>query len=140
MRPEQSNAETRPTGQDGYALLEVLVAGVVQGIALTGLALMFSLGQALVVGQGDERVALYLAQQKIEESRSLGFSGVAMGSQTDTVTAGETAAQTFSRIICITYVSDTSLGEPPAGGCTVGSPTSLKRVSFTVSPTQRQAE
>jgi type II secretory pathway pseudopilin PulG len=140
MRPEQPNAETRPTGQEGYALLEVLVAGVVQGIALTGLALMFSLGQVTVVGQGDERVALYLAQQKIEEARSLGFFGIAMGSQTDTVTAGETGNQTFTRVTCTTYVSDTNLGEPPAGGCPAGATTGTKRVKVTVTPTQRQTD
>jgi len=140
MRHGESSAKKRTTGEDGYALLEVLVGGVVQAIALVGLALMFALGQALVVAQGDDRVALYLAQQKIEEARSLGFSAVAMGSHTDTVTAGQTAGQTFTRVTCISYVGDASLGEPPAGGCAVGAGTSTKRIKVTVTPAQPQAD
>jgi Tfp pilus assembly protein PilV len=51
----------------GIALLEVLIAGLVLGIAVTGLAMMFVRGQGFVVAEGDTRVALYLAQQKVEK-------------------------------------------------------------------------
>jgi len=46
----------------------------VVGIAAIGLALMFAHGQAFIAGEGDNRVAVYLAQQKIERCRAQGFA------------------------------------------------------------------
>ena len=60
-------------GQRGVALLEVLIAGVILGIAVIGLASMFSVGQTFIVSEGDERAAIFLAQQKIETLRRLEF-------------------------------------------------------------------
>jgi prepilin-type N-terminal cleavage/methylation domain-containing protein len=60
-------------GQEGFTLLEVLVAAMILGIALVGLTLLLSRGQAFLVAQGDARIALYLAEQKIERLRGLGF-------------------------------------------------------------------
>jgi hypothetical protein len=39
-----------------------------------GLAMMFALGSTWVVGRGDNRVAAYLAQQKIEALRSVQYT------------------------------------------------------------------
>src|SRR2546426_3889776 len=58
----------------GIALLEVLTAGVVLSIAMIGLALMFSLGASFVTAEGGERIALYLAQQRMEELRAIGLA------------------------------------------------------------------
>ena len=56
------------------SLIEVIISTGVLGVALVGLTLMLSRGQAFVIEQGDTRVALHLAQQKIEKFRALGFS------------------------------------------------------------------
>lgn len=72
-------------GAEGIAILEVLIAGVVLAIAIIGLALMFSSGQSLVVAEGDERVSIYLAQQKIERLRALLFRCIPVGITGDAV-------------------------------------------------------
>ena len=59
----------------GIAFLEVLAAGVTLSIALIGLALMFSLGMSWVSAEGGERIALFLAQRRIEELRTMGLAG-----------------------------------------------------------------
>ena len=58
----------------GIALLEVLTAGVVLSIAMIGLALLFSMGSSYVAAEGGERVALFLAQQRLEELRAVGLA------------------------------------------------------------------
>ena len=58
----------------GIALLEVLTAGVVLSIAMIGLALLFSMGSSYVAAEGGERVALFLAQQRLEELRAIGLA------------------------------------------------------------------
>ncbi|HEV8437144.1 MAG TPA: hypothetical protein VGT40_03525 [Methylomirabilota bacterium] len=123
----------------GIALLEVLVSGVVMAVAVIGLALMFGLGQSLAVAQGDERLALYLAEQKLEQLRALGFAAVAVGSQTETLTGGQSNVQTFLRTTCIVYVDDTTLGEPADTACVAGVATATKRIRVTVTPAIEQA-
>src|SRR5262245_55534711 len=66
-------------GEAGVSLLEVLVTALVVAVAIVGLTIMLSRGQAAVVQQGDTRVALQLAQQKIERLRALGFSAAKVG-------------------------------------------------------------
>lgn len=67
----------------GITLIEVLIASLVVGIAAVGLALMFAHGQAFIAGEGDNRVAVYLAQQKIELSRAQGFTALTVGTTTE---------------------------------------------------------
>jgi len=62
-----------PSPQHGFALLEILIGGAILAVAVVGIAFMFSEGQSYAVASGDERVALALAQEKIEHVRSLGF-------------------------------------------------------------------
>ena len=74
-------------GEPGMALLEVLVAATFLGIAAVGIAMMFARGLAFTVGEGDDRVAIYLAQQKIESLKAMTFAcipigGPGMGDQT----------------------------------------------------------
>lgn len=55
------------------SIIEVLVATLIVGIAAVGTIFMFSAGQATTAAVGQDRVALYLAQQRIEQVRSTGF-------------------------------------------------------------------
>ncbi len=131
----KQTGESKPlTGQQGAILLEVLIGGTVQAIALIGLALMFSTGQSMIIAEGSQRVELYLAEQKLEALRSLGFAGAGTGPQTETIATGQGGAETFTRVTCVWYVSNTTLGEPAGSGCTVGSVTSTKRLRVTVTP------
>jgi hypothetical protein len=60
-------------GERGSALLEVLMSGMIMAITVLGIAFMFAAGHSYVVADGDDRIALGLAQHKIEALRSLGF-------------------------------------------------------------------
>src|SRR5215475_7805615 len=57
--------------RSGITLIESLIACLVVGIAAVGLATMFARGQASISGEGDNRVAVYLAQQKVEMARAM---------------------------------------------------------------------
>jgi Tfp pilus assembly protein PilV len=61
-------------GQRGIALLEILVSGVILSIAIIGLALMFSFGASYIAAEGGERIAVFLAQQRMEELRAIGLA------------------------------------------------------------------
>jgi len=111
------------SGQWGAALLEVLMAGVILAIAIIGLAVLFSWGQSLVVAQGDDRVSLYLAQQKLESLRASGYTAVeALNSNCggtpdadENLTAGAGNVQSFTRQTAIEHVNDTNLTTPECG-------------------------
>jgi len=66
-------------GQEGFSLIEVLVVALILGVATTGLTLLLSRGQAAMVAEGDTRIALYLAQQKVERFRGLGSGSAKVG-------------------------------------------------------------
>ena len=52
-------------------LIELLIASLIVGVAVVGLSLMFAQGAAMTASQGDDRVAISLAQQRIEELRAI---------------------------------------------------------------------
>jgi type II secretory pathway pseudopilin PulG len=87
---------SRMTNQGGYTLIELLFSAFILGVVITGLALLLSRGQEFVVEQGDTRVALHLAQQKIEKLLAVGFSASLIGDRTngDGVTKGCAVAGT----------------------------------------------
>lgn len=113
--------------QRGVAIIEVLIAGVVLAIAIIGLALMFSSGETYVVAEGDERVAIYLAQQKIEELRSKGWGSVPIG------TVGESAVSGFPRYSRTTVVKCVNPNDPSLDVNPCGSPRTAIKISVTVS-------
>ena len=57
----------------GVSIIEVLIAALLLGIATAGVPLMFGTGQAFIVGEGNNRVALALARQAVEQVRASGF-------------------------------------------------------------------
>jgi Tfp pilus assembly protein PilV len=103
------NINEPSAGQHGMALLEVVVAALILAVAVLGLALMLSQGQAVTVAQGDTRVALHLAQQKVEKLTGLGWSA--------------------------TPVADRTNGDGVNNGCTVAGANNEPCYSETFSPT-----
>jgi prepilin-type N-terminal cleavage/methylation domain-containing protein len=57
----------------GMSLLEVLFGIAIVGVAAVGMAMMFGMGQSMVQGGGDNRAALSIAQQRLEQVRAAGF-------------------------------------------------------------------
>lgn len=60
------------------SLLEVLFGIAVVAIASVGMAMMFGMGQGMVQGGGDNRAALSLAQQRLEQVRAAGFGAATL--------------------------------------------------------------
>lgn len=119
----------------GVALLEVLIAGVILAITIIGLASMFSSGQSFVVAHGDEWVALYLGQQKIEELTVAGFSTVLVGTFTEPlIQAGASGTQNFERVTTVDCVGPTDYTLVLDSCPTPSTSILAKRVTVTVTP------
>ena len=109
--PRCRSVRPRVFDERGLSLIEVLVAALIVGISAVGVALMFGTGQAYVWTEGDSRVALYLAQQKVEQFRSVGYASIgapASASETvDLTPTGATVLQQYTRSWSVDCVSDT---------------------------------
>jgi len=134
------------TTEDGVAVVEVMMAGCVLGIAIVGVALMLSSARSFVVARGDERVAVFLAQQKLEQLRALEFAAVPLspgGACPGTtcyneanLTAGVAGAAEFTRMTTVDCVAKHDLNIAVA----CPTPPILKRLTVTVTPPIHQAD
>ena len=72
----------RPVRQDGYSIVELLVAVTV--FALVFAAVSIGIGRALEVNRGNRNrsAAAYLAARQLEEVRAKAFTTVALGRTT----------------------------------------------------------
>jgi Tfp pilus assembly protein PilV len=138
---------TRPpwAREQGSTLIEVVIASLILGIAVAGVALMLSTARSFTVAQGDDRVAFYLAQDKLENLRALGFAAVPTSSgpcpgttcyNEPGLTAGEDQDQTFLRVTTVICVAKSNVNTAIA----CPSPQVLKRITVTVTPSMRQAD
>ena len=120
--------------EGGFAILESLMGSIMVALGIVGLSVMFSVGQTMILAQGDEWSGLFLAQQKIEESIATGFTALAVATATDTVSVGESGTQAYTRVTtvaCVQQADYTQVVSP----C----PSPLaKRVTVTVTPTNAQ--
>jgi type II secretory pathway pseudopilin PulG len=160
----KSHGSGAENGERGGVLLEVVVTSAVLAIAVVGISFMFSLGNTWAAAGGDDRVALSLARQKIEQLRSMTFSCVPLGGPgakaalsgctatqnyseggaTWVTATGATASapsnRNFTRLTCVQYVSDTDFSSPAYAGdvtaspCDTGTPSSSKRITVIVRP------
>ena len=144
---KQAGSNIRPqwAREQGFALIEVVVASLILGIAVAGIALMLSAARSFTVAQGDDRVAFYLAQEKVENLRALGFAAVPTISgpcpgttcyNETGLTAGEDQAQAFSRATAVVCVAKSNVNTAIA----CPTPPVLKRITVTVPPAMHQAD
>jgi prepilin-type N-terminal cleavage/methylation domain-containing protein len=124
--------------QSGVSIIEVLIASVIVAIAGVGTALMFGSGQAYVNSEGDNRVSTYLAQERIEQLRALGFSNLTAPTSATTETvnitpAGTTGAQAYSRVWSVSCVNRDDYTS--AISCSGGAFPPAKLITVTVEPT-----
>jgi Tfp pilus assembly protein PilV len=147
-------------GSEGSVLLEVVITAVVIGVAAVGLAFMYSLGNNWVVAKGDDRIALYLAEQKIEQLRAAGFASVAAGNPTTIAAYNEdtdpatdapvwsgpppSGPTIFTRLTCVQFVDNVNFNLPAFPGtmaaCAAGTPTNTMRITVLVTPAQEKSE
>ena len=141
-----------PSREAGFTLLEVLIAGVILAIAVVGLTLMLSSGQSFVMADGDERVGLYLSQQKIEKLRTLGLRCIPVGTSADVVgpepgcgastqqdyneTPADLGSSRYSRLTVVECVDPQTF--TPTAPCP--DPVTAKRITVTVDPEMREAD
>src|SRR5262249_449245 len=141
---------SKRTIEKGSTLLEVMVASLVLGIAVVGVALMMSSARSFVVAHGDERVGFYLAQDKLENLRALGFAAIPLTPggacaanppygttwyNEPNLTTAEDNSQTFTRVTEVRCVAKSDLNTP----IDCPTPQVLKRLTVTVTPSMRQA-
>lgn len=124
-------------GQAGFSMIEVLIAAVIVAIAIIGLFMMYGTGQALVQAQGSNRVAVQLAQQRLEELRAGGFGTAVLPDpreETAFVAVPNNPGYERTTIITGTCPNDFSTAWVLPGDCTApGQPTvQAKRIVVTV--------
>ena len=131
--------------EKGSMLIEVMIASLCLGIAVVGVALMMSSARSFTVAQGTTRVALYLAQDKLERLLTLEFAAIPLtgGACPGTtcynetnLTAGEDNTQTFTRATTVDCVDKNDFTTP----INCPTPQVFKRITVTVTPTMRQAD
>jgi Tfp pilus assembly protein PilV len=119
----------------GVSIVEVLIAALLLGIATAGVTLMFGTGQAFIVGEGDNRVALALARQAVEQVRASGFGPTTGTDPRQELTFNSTAYGTthpgYERTITIASVCANNY--LPA--CSPPTPIEAKLITVTVRAT-----
>ena len=112
---------------------------MVVGIAAVGLATMFARGQGAIAGEGDNRVAVYLAQQRIELARSQGFAALTAGTTTELLSRTMAAVASnpfYTRTVVVDCVAANDYSSTV--DCATN-PTAARRVSVTVQSAPKEA-
>jgi len=133
--------------EDGLAFIEALVASLLFMLTIVPVAFLLSLPRSYIVAEGDERVAFYLAEQKLEQLRALGFAAVPIGGPPiatctgptcyhEALTAGVANAQTFTRRTTVDCVAKSDF--TVAVACP--NPPVLKRLTVAVTAPMLQAD
>ena len=125
----------RPVRQDGYSLIELLVAVTV--FALVFAAVSIGIGRALEVNRGNRNrsAAAYLAARQLEEARAKTFATVALGRTTCVDSAPTSTCNVPSPYTVVQDVAWASPGstttscDVPSGA---GAGLAYKRVTVTV--------
>jgi prepilin-type N-terminal cleavage/methylation domain-containing protein len=125
----------RPVRQDGYSLIELLVAVTV--FALVFAAVSIGIGRALEVNRGNRNrsAAAYLAARQLEEARAKTFATVALGRTTCVYSAPTSTCNVPSPYTVVQDVAWASPGstttscDVPSGA---GAGLAYKRVTVTV--------
>jgi prepilin-type N-terminal cleavage/methylation domain-containing protein len=123
----------RPVRQDGYSMVELLVALTV--FALVFAAVSIGIGRALEIGRGNRNrsAAAYLAARELEEVRATPFASVALGRTTCAYTT--TACDLPSPYTVVQEVAWASPGSTTTAcdvPATSGASLAYKRVTVTV--------
>ena len=109
-------------GERGFTLIETTIASLVMLVGALGCASLFVFSVQNNVGGGERALAMAVAQQQLEQIRSVAYedSTLNVGTTTSTVTSGQ-RNYTVQRAV----VSETNSN---------GSDKKLKRITITVTP------
>ena len=123
----------RPVRQDGYSVVELLVAVTV--FALVFAAVSIGIGRALEVNRGNRNrsAAAYLAARQLEEVRAKAFSSVALGRTTCVYTTTScNLPAPYTVVQDVAWASPGSTSTTCDVPATSGSSLAYKRVTVTV--------
>ena len=109
-------------GQQGFTLMETSIAMVVMMVGALGIASLFVFSMQNNVGGSERALAMAVAQQQLEQIRSVSYEDTTLNVGTVTSTV-QTAQRNYS-------VQRTVAQETNADG----SPRQLKRITITVTP------
>jgi Tfp pilus assembly protein PilV len=111
-------------GQRGFTLIETSISMVVMMVAGLAVSSLFAFSLQNNVGGGDRALAMGVAQQQLEQLRSVNFEDITLnaGTTNATVTTGE---RSYSVVKTITDETNDDL-----------SPKQLKKITITVTPTE----
>ena len=109
-------------GQQGFTLMETSIAMVVMLVGALGIASLFVFSMQNNVGGGERALAMAVAQQQLEQIRSVSYEDTTLDDGTVTSTV-QSAQRNYS-------VQRTVAQETNADG----SPKQLKRITITVTP------
>lgn len=99
------------SNKQGFTLLETSVAMVVLMIAVLGSVSVFVYSIRNNSGASDRELAMAVAQQKLEQLRSVSFTDSSLNATTGTTTSLERAGRTYTVVTKITH-SNTVNGQP----------------------------
>jgi Tfp pilus assembly protein PilV len=118
--------------RSGIALIESLICSAVVGIGVIGLAVMFARGQAVIAGEGDNRVAVYLAQLRTERARAQGFASLTAGTTTEQFNQALATVTSNAFYTRTTVVDCVDANDYSAVVDCATNPTAARRASVTV--------
>jgi len=121
MKP-QTPKHKSTNGERGFTLIETTIAALVMLVGALGCASLFVFALQNNVGGGERALAMAVAQQQLEQIRSVNYedSTLNTGTASSTVTSGE-RNYTVQRTVASETNSD-------------GSAKNLKRITITVTP------
>ena len=121
MKP-QTPKQKSTNGERGFTLIETTIASLVMLVGALACSSLFVFSVQNNVGGGERALAMTVAQQQLEQIRSVTYEDatLSVGTTTSTVTSGE-RNYTVQRIVASETNSD-------------GTAKQLKRISITVTP------
>jgi prepilin-type N-terminal cleavage/methylation domain-containing protein len=123
-RKKSARNPKQDKGQRGFTLIETSISMVVMMVAWLAVSSLFAFSLQNNVGGGDRALAMGVAQQQLEQLRSVTFEDASLnaGTTTSTVTTGERSYDVDKTITDETNDDD--------------SPRQLKKITITVTPTE----
>ena len=118
----QNKATARQKGQRGFTLIETTIASVIMLVAGLGVSSLFMFSTQNNIGGGERALAMAVAQQQLEQIRSVRFEDTTLtvGTTTSTVTNGG-RNYTVQRVVANETHSD-------------GTAKNLRRITIRVTP------
>lgn len=124
FKKQTSRVNKRAEGERGFTLVETSISMVVMMVAGLAISSLFVFSLQNNVGGADRALAMAVAQQQLEQLRSVSYEDttLAVGTTTSTVNTG---GRSYSVVKTIAAETNNDLSSKQ-----------LKRITITVSPTQ----